>query len=717
MTLSPSLVNNPDLDSWLRIHADGRITLCTGKVELGQKLMAAFAVIAAEELDVDPARITVRSAETGASPDEGYTSGSNSMEDSGGAIRQATAEARGILLELASRRLGAPAASLEVTDGEVGPVQTGPRPGPSVTYWELMGGQRFDRKVTDNAAPKRPDRYRLIGKAVPAEGFEALVRGAMDFVHDLVLPDMVHARVVRPPNYHARLLDLDDRAVRALPGVLQVIRDGRFLAVVCEREEQAVAAASRLAGLAVWDQDSGLTSADIFAQLKSNPRRSLPVVEGVPREAPASPPTVPASAATTLSATYQRPYIMHGSMGPSAAMARYDDQGLGLWTHAQGVYPLRRALAAVLEMPEDAIRVTHVPGPGCYGHNGADDVALDAALAARAAPGRPVLLKWERGDEHAWEPYGPAMVMDLQASLDDGGRVVYWSHDTYSDSHTARPTGQGDTSRLLAAWHLGTPRAAPRPRPNLAFHAGIHRNADPLYDFPERRVVKHLVADLPLRVSALRSLGAYANVFAAESFMDELALAGGADPLEFRLAHLKDQRARAVLEAAAARARWRSAPREGGHGQGLAFARYKNSKCFAAVVIDLEVDEFGAIRLLRAVIAADAGQIVDPDGLRNQLEGGLIQSASWTLKEQVNYDERGILSRDWDSYPILTFPEVPDIQTVLIDRPDQPFLGAGEATQGPTAAAIANAVFDAVGLRLRRLPLTRDRVREAAAQD
>jgi CO/xanthine dehydrogenase Mo-binding subunit len=554
MTLSASFANNPELDAWLQIHGDGRITVRTGKVELGQKLKTAFAVIAAEELDVDPGRITVRTAATGGAPNEGYTSGSNSMEDSGTAIRQAAAEARKVLLDLASEHLGAPPENLTVTDGQVSAGGSGPR----VAYWELMGDRRFDRKVSAESAPKPPDLYRLIGNPVPPEGFEALVCGAVDFVHDLSLPQMAHARVVRPPNYHSQLLDLDDTAVRALPGVLRVIRDGRFLAVVCEREEQAVWAAARLSGLAVWDQSQGLASGNIFQQLKSNPRRSLPVLDGVPQETPAAAATTPAKAATTLSASYQRPYTMHGSMAPSAAMARFDHEGLEVWTHSQGVYPLRKALASVLEIPEETIDVVHVPGAGCYGHNGADDVALDAALAARAVPGHPVLLKWERGDEHGWEPYGPAMVMDLQASLDDGGRVIHWCHETYSDTHTARLVTPGNTSRLLGAWHLATPLAAPKARPNMGFHGGIHRNADPLYDFPERRVVKHLVADLPLRTSALRSLGAYGNVFAGESFMDELAQASGADPLAFRLAHLTDPRGRAVLGAAAAKANWRA---------------------------------------------------------------------------------------------------------------------------------------------------------------
>jgi CO/xanthine dehydrogenase Mo-binding subunit len=407
---------------------------------------------------------------------------------------------------------------------------------------------------------------------------------------------------------------------------------------------------------------------------------------------------------------------MHGSIGPSAAIALYDAQVLKVWTHSQGIFPLRLALADVLGLAEDKIHLVHVPGAGCYGHNGADDVALDAALAARAVPGRPIMLKWERADEHAWEPFGSAMQIELQASLDDTGRVIYWNHETFSDTHMSRPSAHRENSRLLAAWHLQSPRPAPPVKPTPGFHTGIHRNADPIYDFADRRVVKHLVHDLPLRVSALRSLGAYANVFAIESFMDELAHFRDMDPLEFRLAHLSDNRARAVLEAATSKANSGFSSADDGHGRGLAVARYKNSKCYVAVVIDLIVDDYGAIQLLRAVIAADAGQIVDPDGLRNQLEGGLIQSASWTLKEQVKFDEKGIVSRDWESYPILTFAEVPEIETVLIDHQDCPFLGSGEATQGPTAAAIGNAIFDSVGLRLRRIPFTQDRVRDAAAE-
>jgi nicotinate dehydrogenase subunit B len=710
MTLSSSLIRTPSLDAWIKIQGDGQITISTGKVELGQKIRNAIAVIAAEEMDVRLERINVQTTTTGIAPDERYTGGSNSLEESGLAIRQASAHARKILLELASEYLAEPPQDLIIDDGEIRGRSNERR----VTYWSLMGDKQFNCDITHEATTKTPDQYQLIGNPVPGNGFEALVTGAPVFVHDMELPRMVHARVIRPPNYLTRLVNVDETPVRAMTGVVDVIRDGSFLAVAAEREEQAVAAAAKLKSLTHWEEGNKLNSSvDIFEQLVSNRRQSLPVVEGIPQDSPVPAISVPAEAKTTLKATYLRPYQMHGSIGPSAAMALYQESELSIWNHSQGPYPLRSALADVLEVPEEFIKVTHVPGPGCYGHNGADDVALDAALVARALKGRPVLLKWERDDEHAWEPYGSAMRMEVEASVDESGQINQWSHETYSDRQVARPGAHGEFSQLLAAWHLAHPRPQPKASPNKGAHAGIHRNAEPIYAFSNKRIVKHLVDDLPLRVSALRSLGAYGNVFALESFIDELAHHQGMDPFEFRMAHLTDERARAVLEAAVKKA---GEPAMGeGRGQGFAIARYKNQSTYAGVVIDLSVDDIGQIQLHRAVIAADAGQIVDPKGLSSQLEGGLVQSASWTLKEQVTFDSGGITSRDWETYPILKFREAPVIETVLIDRPGQPFLGAGEATQGPTAAAIGNAVFNAIGIRLRKVPFTPENIRQAAA--
>jgi CO/xanthine dehydrogenase Mo-binding subunit len=705
--LPRSLLGTPDLDSWVRFNADGTVTLFTGKAELGQDIRTSVAMIGADELDVSLERIQVVMADTARSPDEGYTVSSMSLETSGNAIRYAAAEVRQIALSVAHEELEAPIERLTVTDGTI----ADPATGRSVTYWDLFAGRRFGRQVRGAGQPKGPDAYRIVGRPAARLDLLAKVIGRAHYVHDLDLPGMVHGRVVRPPNYGARLVSLDEGAVRQMPGVLQVVRDGSYLAVVAEREEQAVQAMERLREAATWEPGAPLPAQEaLFDDLLSQPDQAFLVVDGRPVDDPIPPIETPDQAAHTLAATYYRPYHMHASLGPSAAVAQLIDGQLTVWTHSQGVYPLRAALAQVLGMPEEEIRAIHVDGPGCYGHNGADDVALDAALLARALPGRPVSLKWTRGDEHAWEPYGPATVIAMQASLDVDGEVIDWNHDVWGYTHVNRPRPIGRTSGLLAAWYLAEPFTPPQPRPSLGPQVGIHRNADPLYTFPRRRIVKHFVPHSPLRVSALRGLGAYANVYAIESFVDELAHVAGADPVEFRLRYLADERARDVIKAAVEAA----GPRPDGRGRGAAFARYKNRQSYVAVVVDLSVDQAsGHIRLERAVVAADVGQIVSPDGLRNQLEGAVIQSASWTLVEQVAYGPQGVTSVDWRGYPILRFPDAPEIETVLIDRPGQPYLGIGEGAQGPVSAAIANAVYDAAGIRLRRIPFTPERVKAA----
>jgi CO/xanthine dehydrogenase Mo-binding subunit len=502
-----------------------------------------------------------------------------------------------------------------------------------------------------------------------------------------------------------------------MPGVLKVVRDGSFLAVIAEREDQAIKAMERLQAGAVWEGEPDLPPQEaLFDRLLSQPNHAFLVVDGAPAPGPVPPVEPVIGAAQTLAAAYYRPYHMHASLAPAAAAAHLVDGKLTIWTQAQGVFPPRASIAHVLGMAEADIRVIHREGSGCYGHNGSDDAALDAALLARALPGRPVLLKWTRADEHRWEPYGPAMAVKMQASLNDQGQIIDWNHEVWSYPHLGRPRPDGNVSGLLAAWHLAEPFTRPELRPVMAPHVDGHRNADPIYAFPKRHIVSHFVPDSPLRTSSLRGLGAYGNIFAIESFMDELAHAAGADPVEFRLRHLTGERARAVIAAAAEKAGWQAGQRlpGEGRGRGIAFAQYKNRQCYAAVVIELRVDRAsGQIQLERAIIAADAGQIINPDGLSNQLEGGLYQSASWTLKERVRFDQTGITSIDWDSYPILTFPEAPVIETILLDRPDQPHLGGGEATQGPTSAAIANALFDATGLRLREVPFTPERVKAA----
>ena len=704
---SPSLLAHPQLDDWLRIEAEGRITLFTGKVELGQGIATALAQIAADELDVALGRVDVVCADTARTPNEGGTTGSRSLESSGVAIRHAAAEARLHLLSLAHEELESltPAERLSVEDGVI----SDPVSGRSVSYWQLQGGKRFNRVISGRASVKEPSARRLVGQSAERIDLRGKFGGAASYVHDMSLAGMLHARVLRPPGYHARLMDFDEDKARTLPGVHEVLRDGQFIAIVCQREEDAIATVESARELAIWRYESDLPSMrDTFDDLASKPRESQLVVAGSVSDGEIPPIATPEDSAKTLRATYTRPFQMHGSLGPSAAVAHWDGERMTVWSHSQAAFILRGALAQVLSLGESQIRVIHREGAGCYGHNGADDAALDAVLVAMRLPSRHISLKWSRLDEHAWEPYGTAMRMDMQASLDADGAVCDWNHDVYSYPHSMRPAVGMATSGLLAARHLAEPFPAQEGSAMGGYHSGAHRNGDPIYDFPRRRVVRHAVSDSPLRVSALRSLGAYANIFAIESFMDELAHAAGEDGLDFRLRHLGDERARAVLLAAADKAGWHG--RERGAGWGMALAQYKNLQCHCAVIVNLRVDASGEIALRRVVIAADAGQVVNPDGLSNQLEGGFVQAASWTLHEAVEWDERGVTSVDWDSYPILRFSAAPKIEVVILNRPDQPFLGAGEAAQNPTPAAIANAVFDATGARLRDIPFSAERV-------
>ena len=715
MASNPSIANNPALDRWLAIGAGETVVVRSGKVDIGQRISTAVAMLVADELDIDPARVETVRTETGLSPDEGITSGSYSMTQTGHAVRLAAATARRHLLERAARALDVDLATLEVDDGRIHSRATNR----TTSYWELAEGKPFGIDIDPDAPLKPREALRHVGGAAVARDMEDIVRGRPYFLHDMTLPGMLHARVVRPPHYHARFAGLDPTVLSRLSGEgVRVVRDGSFLAVAADDEYRAVKAAERLAAAIVWDEGDGLPSRDIYDSLRANERVSLPVVDGAPVEALVPPLSDPPEGATvTLEARYERPYQMHASLGPSAAMAESADGRLTVFSHSQGIYFLRAALAETFDMAPDEIRIVHAPGAGCYGHNGADDAALDAAIVARAIPGRPVLLKWTREEEHAWEPYGTCMSTDLRASLNADGKIAVWSHESFGDTFMMRPRSGPDKvgpARLLSTRFLADPLTPPVMGPAMGPHIGIHRNLDPLYDLPGKRLVKHLVRGMPLRVSALRSLGAYANVFAIESFMDELAGTAGVDPVAFRLDHLSDPRARAVIEAAAERLHPAGANCPEGRGRGIAFSRYKNIAAYAAVVMEVSVTDAAEIRLERCAIAADAGEIVDRAGLAAQLEGGAIQAASWTLHEAVTFDGGGITSRDWDSYPILGFDNVPEFETVLVDSGREPFLGAGEATAGPTAAAIANAVHAATGLRLRRIPLTPDAVRAAA---
>jgi nicotinate dehydrogenase subunit B len=713
--LPGSLNLNRHLSQWLRIHADGTVSVYSGKVELGQGIATALAQIAAEELDVALARIRMVPAGTTRSPNEAVTAGSLSVQDSGTALRYAGAEARAIYVEAAAARLGVHAADLEVEDGTLR-VRGSDK---QITYWELADNRLLEREASGKIAPKPTALYRIVGHPVQRLDLPDKVEGRPRFVHDMALPGMLYGRVARPASPAAELIDADLAAVQAIPGVVATVRDGRFLGVVAEEEQIAVKALKKLAAGARWRETASLPDAhDLPAFLRAQPAETTLVGEKNPGGAESE---MKPAAAKSFSASYSRPYLAHASIGPSCAVARWNgDPGNGpsleVWTHSQAIYNLRTDLALALAMPAEKIVVQHVEGSGCYGHNGADDVAFDAALLARALPpdlrGRPVQTQWTREDELTWSPFGAAMAVELKADVAADGRIVNWQHEIWSNGHGTRP-GRARTPALLAAWHLEKPfERLIAVNAALAVGGGAERNSIPLYNFARYRTINHRLLTMPLRTSSLRSLGAHCNVFAVESFIDEIAHDLGCDPLEFRLRHLDDARGRAVLEAAAKMAGWSQRKKTEGRGMGIAFARYKNSGAYCAVVA--EIDAAHEVRVQRLWIAVDAGLVINPDGVVNQIEGGAVQTVSWTLKEAVKFDRTRITSGAWEDYPILRFSEVPKVDVEIINRPEEKSVGAGEAAQGPVAAAIANAVADALGVRVRAMPLTAEAITRAA---
>ncbi len=699
--LPQALAENPDLDTWLRVGADGTVALSPGKCELGQGVKTALAQIAAEELDIDMSRMRVMTVDTAYSPDEAYTSGSRSIEHSGAAIRVAAAEARSILLELAAAELDVGADRIAVRDGTFTVDGRATR----LDYWSVVADKTLSRHARGAGTVKRPEQYELVGRSVERIDIPPKAFAEAAYIQDMRLPGMLHARVVRGGDRHAKLTmsdNVDD--VRQLPGVVAIVRDGSFLAVVAEREEQAEKAARRLATLCQWQRhDLPFDDASLEQWLRNAPAQVKVVGERGDVDA--------VQPVRRFTSSYSRAFQAHASISPAAAIALREDSGLKVWTHSQGVYPLRGAIADITGLDESAVQCIHAEASGCYGHNGADDAACDAALIASRVPGKPIRLQWSRADEFQGEPYGSAMSTQISAGTDAEGRIIEWTFDVWTGSHTTRPRVAGG---FIAAQQLADPFPVPPvgniPQPR----GGGDRNSIPLYSFANHRITKRLIPDMPLRVSALRALGAYANVFSIESFMDEIAAAQSEDPIDFRIRHLDDQRAIDVLnklrEQMHAAEMLSAAPPA---GVGIGMARYKNSGAYCAVAMRVVVEKSGAIKLDRAVCAVDVGQAINPDGVINQFEGGIIQASSWTVKERVRLGRNAGASTNWASYPILKFSEVPRVEVELIDRPDQPPLGAGEAAHGPTAAAIGNAVANATGKRLRSLPLDAESLRQS----
>jgi CO/xanthine dehydrogenase Mo-binding subunit len=693
------MLDRSAVDSFLAVNGDGTVTLFCGKVDLGQGLRAAMPQIAAEELGIGIDRIRYVEGDTALTPDQGRTSGSNGIQVGGMQIRQAAATARKGLIELAAQKLNARPEDLTTADGMVRPKAGGQ----GVSFAELVGSRRFDLKLDPKAPLKNPADYTLVGKSVPRPDIPDKCTGRHVYMHDFSVPNMLHGRVIRPPAIGANLVSVDDSSVAHLPDV-KVVRVKDFLAVTAEDEWTAVRAARALK--AQWSGGSGLPEqAKLTDVLRADPThgRETLVSKGTPAA------SLPAGA-KQVSASYFWPMQSHASLGPSCAIADVSANEATIWTASQGTHGNQATFARFLKLPKDKVRLIYIEGSGCYGMNGHEDAAADAAILSRAA-GRPVRVQWMREDEHGWDPKGPPQLLDVSGTVSSEGAILDWKTEMWIPQ----------TTRGMPNIPLIGPEAAGLDDVR-GYNTGlISQNGEPPYASSSAQVVVNWLKDTPLRPAPIRSPGKPANCFAVESFTDELAAAAGADPLDFRLRGLKDPRGITVLKRVGEMLKWQGRASPGpdtkaqvARGRGLAYIHYKFNEAYVAMGMEVAVERAGGkIKVERVVCAHDCGQLINPDGARAQIEGSIIQTLSRVLMEEVKFDRERVNSVDWSSYPILTFSNVPKIEIDLIDRPNEKPVGAGEAACTTVGAALANAVFDAAGIRLRTIPFTPERVKAA----
>ena len=686
----------PDLvDSYLAIGRDGRITVYSGKVDLGTGLRTALTQIVAEELDVPLSHVTLVQGDTLLTPDQGPSFGSLSIQNGGAQLRRAAATARRALLERAAVKFKTDASTLSIRDGVI----VGPN-SRELALGSVVGGRMLSLKLDQNAPLKSPADFKLVGKPVRRLDIPDKVTGRFTFMQDFKRPGMLHGRVIRPSGIGATLVSYDESSISAIPGIVKVVRNENFLGVVAKSEWSAIKAARQLS--VEWSAWGGLPEqSQIWEHVRhtkilkdditSNRGDSEAALIGAPRK---------------LAATYDFAIHTHGSIGPSCAVAEFEKGTLTCWTASQATHNLRKQLAAMLGVADESVRCIYVDGAGCYGRNGHEDAAADAVLLARAV-GQPVRVQWMRADEHGWDPKGPPTLLDLRAGLDADGKISAWESELFI------PSGIAGFVALVGADHAGLNSLG-----QLSPGGVINDLAIP-YAIPNVKTTAHRLESTPFKPSWIRSPGRMQNTFANECFLDEIAAATGADPLELRLQYLHDARGEELLERLAALSNWRQRPKPDRRGEivtgrGLAYIKYELVRTYVGVVAEVQVNmQSGEIVAKRFQIAHDCGQIINPDGLRNQIEGNVIQTVSRVLKEEVKFDRSMVTSLDWGSYPILTFPEVPEVVMDLIDRPNEVPWGGGEPTAAVVPSAIANAVFDATGVRLRSVPFTPSKVKSA----
>ena len=690
------ILDSKEVDAFLAVNADGTVTLFCGKVDLGQGLRIAIPQIAAEELGINVDKITFIEGDTALTPDQGRTSGSNGIQRGGMQIRQAAATARKALVELAAQRLNAKAEDLETAGGMVRPKSGGT----GISFADLIAGKQFDLKLDPKAPLKDPARYTIIGKPLRRPDVPSKCFGTHIYVHDFAVPNMLHARVIRPGAVGAKLVSVDEASIKDIPHA-KVVRVKDLLAVVADEEWNAVRASRTLR--AQWSEGTGLPSqSGLVESLRNEP--------GIVDETlvnKGSPAGQRPDGAKALTATYYWPMQSHASIGPSCAVADVNNDSATVWTASQGTHGNQKTFAKFLGLPKEKVRMIYLEGSGCYGMNGHEDAAADAAILSRAT-GRPVRVQWTREDELGWDPKGPPQLIGISAAISADGRILDWRTELWIPK----------TTRGLPNIPLLAPEAAgldhvPGLNPGL-----VSQNGDPSYAAESIQVIAHWLKDAPLRPAPIRSPGKPANCFAVESFVDELAAAIGADPVEFRLRGLKETRAIEVIRRTAALMNWQARPYQVAsanngiaRGRGISFVHYKHSETYVGMGMEVAVDRAsGRIAVERVACVHDCGQIINPDGVRAQVEGSILQTISRVLMEEVMFDRARVISVDWASYPILRFSGVPRIDIELIDRPTEKPLGAGEAACAAVGAALANAVHDATGVWFTEFPLTPERI-------
>ena len=702
----PSIKLYRKISNWFNFDKNNVLQVYSGKIDIGQHISSTLALISSKITGINYDQVEIIKLNTDISPNEGKTASSLSVPDSGSAIKAASFTLRKSFLKYSLQTLKVDVDEIIFDNGIIKDINSNR----SVSYWDFANTKEFNELII----PEEFDENEIKefnyknNQKIETKTIHDIVSGKYSYVHDLKFPKMLHARIIRPPNYYSKFVkiinEIEDKLIEL---DIKLIVKGSFLAILSPDEFLVVKYLEIIKQNIVWEELRDLSNNNIYKSLKENDRDTLLVKSGGQAFYEAIPiiKDFKDKSCTTLTSEYKKGYLMHGPIGPSAACSIFSNNKFTIYSHSQALYDLKLSCSEYFGVDPENVTLKFIPGSGCYGHNGADDVAFEAGLLSKEFPDTHVLLKWTRQDEHCWEPYGSASLNKLTGVINDKGKIIYWSNEVFSDTYMTRPSNT-ELDNFISYKLVNNHFVKRKSTPKTNAHMGIHRNLDPLYDFGETRLVKNLVHDLPLRTSALRTLGAFSNVVALECFINEIAKTKNIDPFEIRINHLSDERAIGVIKNLRDQMT-KEIQKEGLH-RGIGFSRYKNSAAFCAVGVELKVNDDLEIKLINAWISVDAGEVAYEDGIKAQVEGGFIQAASWSLYEEVKFDTKEIISIDWDTYKIIGFDNIPNIKTDVLDKEGLPYLGVGEVVAGPTGAAISNAISDALGQTIKTMPFTKE---------